>query len=73
VDRIWKGAHCGTVTVQTASDSAACGYSFEVGRTYLVYAFKEGGLSTNICTRTRVIEEASEDLAALGAPEKTCG
>jgi hypothetical protein len=74
VDRSWKQAGCGTVVVQTPSDSAMCGYGFEVGKSYLIYAdMQKGKLSTNLCSRTRTIEEAGEDLAALGEPEKSCG
>lgn len=74
VDRSWKKARCGTVVVQTPSDSAMCGYGFEVGKSYLVYAdMQKGKLSTNLCSRTRTIEEAGEDLAALGEPEESCG
>lgn len=74
VDRSWKKVRCGTVVVQTPSDSAMCGYGFEVGKSYLVYAdMQKGKLSTNLCSRTRTIEEAGEDVAALGEPEKSCG
>jgi len=38
VVRIWKGAESEQITVLTASDSAACGYAFEVNKSYLVYA-----------------------------------
>jgi hypothetical protein len=74
VDRSWKKARCGTVVVQTPSDSAMCGFGFEVGKSYLIYAdMQKGKLSTNLCSRTRTIEEAGEDLAALGEPETSCG
>lgn len=73
VDRSWKNARCGTVVVQTASESAACGFGFEVGKSYLVYAdIQKGKLSTTLCSRTRAIEDAGEDLAALGEPQQTC-
>lgn len=73
VDRSWKKARCGTVVVQTPSDSAACGFGFEVGKSYLVYAtIQQGKLGTTICSRSRAIEDAGEDLAALGEPEQTC-
>lgn len=73
VEGSWKGIPCETVVVRTASDSAMCGYTFEVGRTYLIYAHQqEGAFSTNLCTRTRPIDEAGEDLAALGDPQQTC-
>jgi len=67
VGRRFKGAEADTVTVFTAESSAACGYGFEPGGTYLVYAGEtDGQLSTNLCSRTARIEDASADLAALG-------
>ena len=70
----WKKARCGTVVIQTPSDSAMCGFGFEVGKSYLIYAdMQKGKLSTNLCSRTSTIEEAGEDVAALGEPEKSCG
>jgi hypothetical protein len=46
-----------------------CGYDFQAGETYLVYGnYDEGSsnsLSTDICTRTRRLSEAGEDLAYL--------
>ncbi len=68
--RRWKGPVTDTMRVETAWSSASCGYPFEVGETYLVYAY-EGNVfanpySTNLCTRTRPLADAAEDLAALG-------
>jgi hypothetical protein len=46
-----------------------CGFDFQAGETYLVYAnYDEGSsnsLSTDVCTRTRRLSEAGEDLAYL--------
>jgi len=46
-----------------------CGYDFQAGETYLVYGnYDEGSsnsLSTDVCTRTRRLSEAGEDLAYL--------
>jgi hypothetical protein len=67
VDKAWKGAGKRTVSVFTSSQSAACGYSFTKGHTYLVYASanSEGRLSTSICSRTRRLKDAREDLDEL--------
>lgn len=68
VGRRFKAAEADTVTVTTSSSSAACGYGFEQGRTYLVYA-QDGGdgqLSASLCSRTARIEDAADDLSALG-------
>ena len=73
----WKGTKGKTVTVVTHKDGATCGYGFAKGKSYLVYAsqVKEQGkmvLKTNICTRTRLLADAKQDLAELGKsqPEK---
>jgi hypothetical protein len=46
-----------------------CGFDFQAGETYVVYGnYDEGSsnsLSTDICTRTRRLSEAGEDLAFL--------
>ena len=69
VGRAWKGVERRTVSVYTSSQSSACGYGFKEGRTYLVYAHgnTEGRLSTSICSRTRRLKDAGEDLDDLGA------
>jgi hypothetical protein len=65
------------VTVYTASSSASCGYPFNQGQEYLIYAYRTdgsaqpfdypaNGFSTLLCTRTSLVSEAGEDLAALG-------
>jgi hypothetical protein len=49
----WKGADTTQVTVVTGLGGGDCGYSFETGKEYLVYAHQSGNnWTTNICTRT---------------------
>ncbi|HYO14303.1 MAG TPA: hypothetical protein VE685_13995 [Thermoanaerobaculia bacterium] len=73
VERVWKGAKCGEITILTPLDEAACGFNFQTGQSYLVYADRQQGkLSTNLCTRTTSTSAASEDLAALGEPKQVC-
>jgi hypothetical protein len=67
VARYWKGSGEQRLTVRTGRNT--CGYSFAAGSRYLVYAYQAGSeqlLFTSICTRTRPMNEAAEDLAALG-------
>ena len=75
VERAWKGADGRTVSVFTSSHSAACGYGFRTGRTYLVYAHggADGRLSAGICSRTKRLKDAREDLNALGAGRDVVG
>ena len=68
VVQTWRAANAEHVEVLTAADSAACGFPFEVGRSYLVYAHEtDGALRAGLCSRTRVMEEAGDDRAALGS------
>jgi len=68
VRRVWKGNIGDTVSVITNTNSAACGINFRDRQSYLVYAFKnENQLRTNLCSRTKLIDRASEDLQELGS------
>lgn len=67
VKQVWKGAANPSIVVSSARDGASCGYTFEQGREYLVYANTlEGGLETSLCSRTAQLAQAQDDLAALG-------
>lgn len=64
----FKGSDDGRITFYTATNSAACGFHFEEGRRYLVYASAyDGTLSTGICTRTAALADAEEDLEVFNA------
>ena len=53
--------------ITTASSSAACGIPFAVGQNYLIYASGDGrDLGVDLCSRTRPIEQADEDLRVIG-------
>lgn len=57
------------LVVFTAIDHGACGFDFEEGKRYLVYAWSQDNdayLYTSIGTRTMPIENAQDDLAVLG-------
>jgi hypothetical protein len=57
------------IEVLTGFGGGDCGYGFEVGVSYIVYAYKnsDGQLSTGICSRTRPLKDADEDLAYMHA------
>lgn len=65
------------VEVATGRGGGDCGYGFRRGETYLVYAY--GGvegklLTTGICTRTKPVASAAEDLEFLrGIPARGAG
>lgn len=63
----FRGNVAPTLSIVTAGSGPACGYSFKQGERYLVYANtnREGQLVTGICSRTRPITEAAEDLRFL--------
>lgn len=77
VSQVWKGQESETVAVKTATSSASCGYAFQEGESYLVYAEEdEGGeayhgedgeLTVSLCSRTAPLEDAEQDINALGA------
>ena len=64
VDRQLRNMDATEVEVVTGFGDADCGYGFRLGGQYLVYAYQTNDqkLETNICTRTRLLSEASPDL-----------
>ncbi|MEM7436683.1 MAG: MYXO-CTERM sorting domain-containing protein [Myxococcota bacterium] len=71
VGRVWKGVEGSEVTAITASSSAACGYPFQVGESYLVYGYRSraGDLHVSLCSHTKRIDDAKADLKLLGKPK----
>jgi hypothetical protein len=61
----YRGDQRKPMRLSTGLGGGDCGLDFEVGKQYLVCAFKDetGELSTNICTRTTRLEKSSENLA----------
>lgn len=58
--RLYRG-QTKSFVVETGIGGGDCGYPFETGRSYLVYAWKEdsGQLSTGICSATRPLADAN--------------
>jgi hypothetical protein len=70
----YKGDAVENLLVRTPSSSAGCGYDFEVGHGYLVYAAAQDGvLATQLCSGTKAIEDAGADLNVLGLGEVPVG
>ena len=68
VVQTWREANTEHVDVRTAAMAAACGYPFEVGRSYLVLAARrEGSLVVSLCGGTLPMEVASEQRLSLGS------
>lgn len=71
VDSSWKGVKGNKVTLSTALSSASCGFEFVEGESYIVYAYANdeddsGKLEASLCSRTKLLASASEDLKELG-------
>ncbi len=71
VEKWWKGGETARVKVVTNSDSAACGFGFQLDSRYLVYATAGNGaaaLHVNSCSRTRAAQtaEGTGDFKDLG-------
>jgi hypothetical protein len=67
VDELWKGPVEPRLVVRTHAQESACGYAFERARSHLVYARLDAGqLTTSLCDRSTPLDQAGQDLAALG-------
>lgn len=81
----WKGVEPGQRRIEVFSaNGEACGFPFEVGRRYLVYAAPDPPpnwmssfgspvagldvLSVSVCSRTRELDSANRDRRKLGPP-----
>ena len=63
----YRGVEGQRVDVETGLGGGDCGFSFEVGREYLVFADRDesGRLSTGICSDTAPVEKSAANLAYL--------
>ncbi len=72
VEKWWKGGEAARIKVATASNGAACGFSFQGGERYLVYAHGAGKkgdlLQVSLCSRSRSAKtaEGTGDFKDLG-------
>jgi 5-hydroxyisourate hydrolase-like protein (transthyretin family) len=64
----FRGAQSAQPEVITGWGGGDCGYAFKRGETYLVYAYrdeKDNRLYTSICSRTRSLADAAEDISFM--------
>ena len=61
---VWKGQFSAQISLTTAKYGASCGYTFKEGNKYIVYS--RDGETVSLCSRTKSLSLAAEDLAALG-------
>ena len=70
----YRGTAAKELIVNTSNQSSACGYPFEEGHDYLVYASPyQGELTAGACTRTHEVTDAANDadirwIASLTSP-----
>lgn len=70
IEKSWDKNFQKEITITTGINSAMCGYEFQTGKKYLVYANgADNRLSTNICTRT-ASAKANKDVALLNKLKK---
>ena len=71
VSAVWKGTVHEDIYITTPPTGGTCGFTFDVGEEYIVYAYdspyEDGGYSTGICSRTALLGGAQEDLDELGS------
>ena len=67
VTEAFTGVSTREVIVNTGQGGGDCGYAFTAGGSYVVYAHEWEGdtLFTTICSRTKPVRDAAEDLAYL--------
>jgi hypothetical protein len=68
IEEIFHGIQGTAAEVITGKGGGDCGVEFKRGERYLVYTYtnpQDNKLHTNICTRTRALSQASEDLQYL--------
>ena len=64
VSEAWKGAGSGTREITTPMSGASCGYEFQSGEEYLVYAPEN--MEVLLCGETKPLSNAKADLEVLG-------
>lgn len=70
VSDVWKGQERRRLMVMTSDSSASCGFNFTEGESYLVYASRsDNRLTTSLCSGTKLLSQAQEDLSMLEDPE----
>lgn len=72
VTRSWKGPVSEFIEVETANICCICGYTFEVGKSYIIYSNSTdpSSLGVSSCSRTSQIVGKSPDEKYLGKARK---
>ena len=68
INKAYKGTTTKNIKVRTAVSIASCGYPFEKGKTFLVYAFLDRNTyRVTYCSRTKEVKNAKEDIDKLSS------
>lgn len=71
VTAVWKGEAEHEMHVVTSSNSASCGYAFEAGQRYAVFANEyDGELHVSLCSATSELFDDSPIFQELGQPKE---
>jgi hypothetical protein len=65
IEQVFKGVKGSEIELTTNDNGSDCGYPFNVGERYLIYAHfvdTANQYTTSVCTRTKLYSKASEDL-----------
>lgn len=68
LDQVYRGVEGTGVEIFTSVEGSECGYDFKKNERYVIYAHRsptDGKLSTSLCSRTKLLSEAKEDLEFL--------
>lgn len=66
--KVWKGSRRHDLVVGTPRNDSMCGYDFEVGQRYVVFAStSDSQPTTNICMATKQASSAAEERRVLDA------
>jgi hypothetical protein len=69
IERSWSDHATSKISIYTAWGTAMCGFPFQKGMRYIVYASGDERLQTTICTRTALlVDDWSPDERYLGIP-----
>lgn len=71
VEKTWNNESQKEITITTGQGNGDCGYKFEIGEKYLVYAYGDrNNLGTNICQRTS-LSAGNKDIEFLNKVKKS--
>lgn len=69
VETDYKGAASEQLTIESASNSAACGINFQMGERYQVFANQSNtALKASLCSGTRAVRDKPQEQSQVSSP-----